>query len=237
MTPACYANGMELFHSILESLSIPQTRHAAMVHLPIAMSMIGPVVLLALLVKGKNAGSFRWLAVLFFVVATVASLMAERSGHAAADDSTVDRDVTLSEPASDTLSEHREMAERVVWLFAGTTALTMLSALPMKSARVGSTLLALGLSIFTLGWVAGTAHLGGELVYEHGVGVPATENNLPMSDEQEQNSQTMPSTQEQSPDSDPQSSPQPAQSSAPEQPHHDAPKHSTVLKSRRTAPM
>jgi uncharacterized membrane protein len=228
---------MELFRSILESLSVPQTRHAAMVHLPIALSMLGPVMLLVLLIKGKSAGSFRTLAVMFFVLAMVTSFMAERSGHAAADDSTVDRDVTLSEAASDTLVEHRDMAERVAWLFAGTAVLTLLSAMPMKSVRIVTTLLALGLSIFTLGWVAGTAHLGGELVYEHGVGIPATENNIPSSDEQEENPQTMPSTQDQSPDSDPSSSPQPAQSSAPEQPHHDAPKHSTLVKSRRPAPM
>jgi uncharacterized membrane protein len=189
---------MELFHSILEAMSNPQMRHAAMVHLPIAMSMIGPVVLFALLVKGKSAGAFRWLAVVFFVVATVSSVMAERSGHAAADASTLEVDIALSDAAADALIEHREMAERVAWLFAGTTLLTFVSMIPWRLLRVSTTLLALGLSLYTFVWVAGTAHHGGELVYEHGVGVPATENNLPDDTKQEQSPQTMPSTQEES---------------------------------------
>lgn len=233
---------MELLNAILESMSIPQTRHAAMVHLPIAMSMIGPVVLLSLLVKGKSAGAFRWLAVVFFVVATVSSVMAERSGHAAADASTLDVDLALSDAAADTLDEHREMAERVVWLFAATAVLTLVSMVPMKLLRVATTLLALGLSIFTLGWVAATAHYGGELVYEHGVGVPATENNLPDDTKLEQ-PQTMPSSQDQSPDENAAPEPdsktqqqQSAQPSSPEAAHRDSSKKGEV-KTRRAAPL
>ena len=234
---------MELYHAIMEAMSSPQTRHAAMVHLPIAMSMIGPVVLLSLLVKGKSAGAFRWLAVVFFVVATVSAVMAERSGHAAADASTLDVGIELSEAAADTLSEHREMAERVVWLFAATAVLTLVSMVPMKFMRVATTLLALGLSIYTFAWVAATAHYGGELVYEHGVGVPATEHNLPMSDEQEQGPATMPSTQEQAPDENAAPPPdsktqqqQSAQPSAPESAHRDSSKKGAV-KTRRPAPL
>lgn len=180
--PVGTLSGMELFNSIRESMNDPQRWHAVTVHLPIVMGLLGLPLLVALWVlivarARQAAPALRWVTVAFYVLATISSIIAERSGHDAVDSSLAD--VIITDDAALALDAHREMAERVWLFFAGTALLTAATALGKRPVQIGIATLAVGASVATMGWISVTAHYGGELVYVHGVGVPATENNLP----------------------------------------------------------
>ena len=196
---------MELFNAVRESMNDPQRWHAVTVHLPIVMGLLGVLLLAALvtlmmIARAEQATSvLRWVTVAFYVAAATSAIVAERSGHDAADSSLAD--VLLTDDAQSALDAHREMAERAWLFFAGVAAVTAATALGKKhrllQAGLGS--VALTAAVATMGWISITAHHGGELVYEHGVGVPATENNLPAPATQPDDTEKVGAMQENSP--------------------------------------
>jgi hypothetical protein len=64
------------------------------------------------------------------------------------------------------------MAERV-WMFAVATALCIAVGVPAQGGlRMSMNAVAVIASVLTLAWVGYVGHLGGELVYRHGIGIP-----------------------------------------------------------------
>ncbi|MHC5023401.1 MAG: c-type cytochrome domain-containing protein [Planctomycetota bacterium] len=152
-----------------EAMGDPQMRHAALVHFPIALSALGVVVAAAsALLKGKNV-TLRWTAFAAYVVLVVVTLVAVRSGEAAHSELG-----GTSEVVHELVEEHEELGERA-WLFAATAAVLLLIAARQKPViRLTSSWLAVVVGVAGAGWVATTAHHGGELVYDHGVGTAAS---------------------------------------------------------------
>lgn len=143
----------------------PAMRHAAMVHLPIAMAFLGVFVSLAAAVV-RSSVRWRVLAAVWFLLLAGSAFMATRSGERAMGA----LPPNLPEIVHHRLEQHEEMGEKV-WIFAVAAAGLFLVSL-VKAPMVRNVALALGLgaAIGCAGWTALTGHRGGVLVYEHGLG-------------------------------------------------------------------
>jgi len=165
---------------IIEAMNNPQMRHAALVHFPVVLSIVGAVLaLLSALWKGKNA-TLRWTAFGVFVALIGAALLAKDSGEDAENE--LKGPFAAAPAVSELIDEHEEMAEKV-WIMAiGGAVFIGLSAIKKKGAQLTFAWLAVGVTGFTAGWVGLTAHHGGELVYGHGAGAPMNSNYVPSAD-------------------------------------------------------
>lgn len=159
-----------LAQAILESFRSPPRLHAMVVHLPVALALLGLLVLAALALTRGRSGTLRWLALSVYLLGAAMGYAAYATGERA-EDHLGDIGVQLSGPALAEFNQHTEMGE-IVWLFlAGAAALTALTAVNRPRVRAAAMALALAAGITAAGWVFVTAHHGGALVYVHGVGV------------------------------------------------------------------
>jgi len=160
---------MSDLNSILNALHSPPMRHAMFGHLPIALCVLGIPLALAAAVLPRNV-TCRVMAIIAFALLTIAAFVTTNSGDAAHAAITA----PLSQDVYALIDRHQDMAEKL-WLFGGgVTVLLALSALRLPLLRTLTAWLAVVLSGATLVWVSFTADLGGQLVYQHGVGVPKT---------------------------------------------------------------
>jgi hypothetical protein len=186
--------------TIFEAMADPQTRHAALGHLPIALSVV--VLLLALASAiwcGRNA-TLRWTTVVACALLVLTALITVQSGEDA------DAQLTGLLPADVTqlIHDHEERAEKV-WIFGVVTGvLVALAVIRGRTALVMSWLAVLG-GAATVGWLALTAHDGGTLVYAYGVGTP-----LSLTDRQAQGSPTADADGQTTTDADGQTTAEPA---------------------------
>jgi len=158
--------------SILESLNDPHARHAMMVHLPIAGSLIGLGLLVLLAAFRFKPIGLRVAVTAVYAAITVGAVLAVDAGEAAEEN--VERSVpalTAAEEAA--LETHEEAGEGAwAWLLAP-AALSLGMFVPKKKLRVIAGVATLLAGAAGAGWMSWTGHLGGELVYTHGLGVPA----------------------------------------------------------------
>ncbi len=153
--------------NISELLSNPSMIHAAIVHMPIAAAFIGLIfVILSALFHRNN--TVRALTALLFLIVVASAYVAIESGEDA-------RDLvpsTLPTVVWDQLSAHKAAAEKVLYAGAFTLACLALSLIRVDAIRIGGLLFAAVGAIATNIFCASTGHLGGALVYNHGVGTP-----------------------------------------------------------------
>lgn len=167
----------QTFGAMLETLSQPQTRHAAMVHLPIAVALLGILALCGFAVTVGRSKAIYWFCVVLYVVGAAVAWMAHEAGEEAV--AMLDTSV-MTESALERLETHEEMGERVwIWL-AVTAAITASTRFVIGRARLRAIVLVVAVlaSFASAAYVAVTAHHGGALVYEYGVGTPRSPNNL-----------------------------------------------------------
>jgi len=162
---------------LTESLAHPPIRHAAMVHMPIAFAALGLLLLLLLLLTGGRSAYLRWSTAALFLLAAGLAYLTSISGEAAEDHL-----LEVADLAHESLEEHEWLGEWAWVPLAATGILTALTAMPGLPARFGFLALALLAGIFCSGWLALTAHHGGQLVYVHSVGV-GTLGEAPSSDD------------------------------------------------------
>lgn len=165
------------FGEMFETLSNPQTRHAAMVHLPIAVALLGVLALFGFAATAGRSKAMYWCCVVLYVVGAGVAWMAEEAGEDAV--AALDTSV-MTEPALEHLETHEEMGERVtIWLAvtAGLIACTRLTVIKPQWQRV-VLVVAVLTGLGAAAYVGVTAHHGGELVYAYGVGTPSSPNNL-----------------------------------------------------------
>ncbi len=93
--------------SILESLNDPHARHAIMVHLPIAASVIGVGLLVLLAVFRFKPIELRLAVSGLYIAATIGALLASNSGEAAEEN--VERSVPALSAVEESAEEHEEM--------------------------------------------------------------------------------------------------------------------------------
>lgn len=150
----------------------PNARHAILVHVPIALSVLGVIPAIALaLTKFRNV-TLKWTCVAWFVVASGGAFFAENAGHEAEEQA--EKVVGgLSESQEQALHEHEELGEDG-WMWPGLTALVFAgSFIPKKRVAPIAGTLGLLAGAGVLYWAAITGHAGGKLVYEMGVGGPS----------------------------------------------------------------
>lgn len=157
-----------MWNNILQMLKDPHALHAAAVHLPIALGVLGvPLVLLVFVTRSKSL-AVKWIALASFAVCSMGCAFAANVGERAEDSL---RELSAAEESS--VSRHEELGENGwVWpLVPGALIGISLLASKHRFVSMASQVLALVASLAVATWVGITAHAGGELVYLHGIGV------------------------------------------------------------------
>lgn len=171
-----------VWDGLWQTLDSPQRLHAALVHVPIGAGVVGAVLAFALAIRfGKSAG-LRWALVWVYLIGFTGAWLAHESGEKA--EHAVG--ASLSPAAEAVLHEHEEMGELVHWLMLAPLGLGLATMFKTALIRWPAMVLCFFAAVGVLGWVGVVGHHGGTLVYQHGVGVPSTPNNLsasPPSDE------------------------------------------------------
>jgi uncharacterized membrane protein len=146
--------------------------HPFVVHLPIALSLLMPLLAAGALVawwRGWLPGRKAWLAVVVFQALLVAAgFAALRTGEA--EEERVEKIVPEA-----TLEQHEELAEQLL-IGAGVVLLVAAVPLVLRNARHGravAMLAALGMLVVTT-LALETGKAGGELVYKHGAAAAYT---------------------------------------------------------------
>lgn len=155
---------MELF----ETFTNPSMLHAAIVHLPIALAIVGiPLVYVCAALNGDK-NTLRWVAVGCYATLTICAIGAEWSGDGARGKVPPELPATVWND----IDRHESMGE-AVWIFGAiTTALLLLSVARIQTLRSASIALAMVASLGAGIWVVLTGHYGGMLIYSHGLGTP-----------------------------------------------------------------
>ena len=153
--------------NLLQSFSDPHTRHAMIVHIPIALGALGVLPLIALALTRFSSRPLKLLCLGWFVVASAGAAMGANAGSQAED--RVER--TATPAAKSALEQHEELGENG-WIWplipAGLVALTLV---PRRRIAVAAGALAIAGAAGVTAWVTYTGHTGGQLVYAHGLGV------------------------------------------------------------------
>lgn len=139
--------------------------HPAVVHLPIGLGIVTPLLALAVAVAVRRGAARRraWTIVIALqAVVFLSGLIAMRTGES--------EEERIEEVVDERLiEEHGERGELFVWL-AGASLAAGIGALVLPEGALAgaATVGAVALSAVAAGVVMSAGHLGGELVYKHG---------------------------------------------------------------------
>ncbi len=154
-------------NEILEAMRSPSMRHAMIVHFPIVLSILCVVFAIAHAVTRGRDRALRVIVPALFAALLLSAWLATNSGEGAEEAAGA-----MSDVAHERLEQHEEMADKV-WIFALTGLVVSVAGLfapqRMLLSLAGAGALAAGVAA---GWIGLTAHHGGTLVYDHGVGTP-----------------------------------------------------------------
>ncbi len=142
---------------------IPQPLHPAVVHFPIVLVVLLPLVALTALLLIRRGEEARKM----WVPVTVLALALAGSAWLAVETGEKEEDVVEEVVAESAIHEHEEAAELFLPLSAGVLLLVgagLLNGGPGRIARYVGTVAAIGLVVVGVN----VGHTGGELVYEHG---------------------------------------------------------------------
>ncbi len=157
---------MPEFTDMLETMTDPAMRHAALVHLPVALALMGLVLAVILAVVRGRSARLAALTAVVFVLLALASWAAIASG--------TDAKAGLGSQATQAqqlVAEHEWMARRLWILALAAAGVAGFGLIPRATARAIASALALVAGVAVVAWVALTAHQGGTLVYRHAAGV------------------------------------------------------------------
>ena len=142
---------------------LPDPLHPAVVHFPIALSVLVPLLaVLALFAIARTYVPERaWAVVVLAQALLVGSAwLAHDTGHD--EEERVERVVD-----EHYIEEHEEAADWMLWLGVGVLALVAAGMLPGRAGRIARIVGATS-SLVVLAAAVRVGHLGGKLVYEHG---------------------------------------------------------------------
>jgi len=162
---------VSLLAEILEAVNDPRMRHAAIVHLPVALSVLGVPVALAFVLTRTWDGGLRRTVCGLYLTLLVAAFVATQSGTEAKAELG-----DIATAARLVIERHEWMAEKV-WILALLTASAAACTAP-RVARVPRVAAAARLActagaLACAAWVGLVGHLGGTAVYAYGAGTPA----------------------------------------------------------------
>lgn len=145
---------------------MPVPFHPAIVHFPIALSFVLPILILffALMIRLNKMSSTAWVVVIGLQVLTTAT------GYIALDSGEKEEPVVEKVLEKKFIQQHEETAE----IFVGTTVLALVLSVGAfflrKELQFAVQLAIFFVSLVSCYFVASTASLGGKLVYDHGAG-------------------------------------------------------------------
>ena len=156
--------------SILDTFSNPSMMHAAVVHMPIAIAMLGvPIAFVCALwsfrTRNKLPGA---IALITYLLLAGTAFVGEETGEKARDKVPV----TISSEAGEVLTEHETRAEQIKLVAIVTAAFILLTFVPIDGFRNFMWILGLTASVLTAILTTFAAHEGGALVYQYGIGTP-----------------------------------------------------------------
>mgnify|MGYP001226824110 CR=1 FL=1 len=155
---------------MLDTLQDPHARHAMLVHFPIVLALIGVVPLVIHLAMKARSRGLGLALLAWYAAASIGAALAANSGEAA-EEGVEALSLTTAEQAA--LERHEELGENGwIWPLIP-AALAAVTLVPRPRLRIAAAGLALAAGAGVAVWVGATAHAGGELVYKHGLGVPA----------------------------------------------------------------
>ena len=161
-----------MFDSFMQTLEDPHARHAAFVHLPIVMCLLAPVVAIALAVTRFRHRPTALVLVAVLLAASLGAGLASGAGEEAYE-RVEDATPPLTMLEHDALEEHEALGEGG-WMWpAGAAAIAALTLVPVPRIRLVAGGLTVAACLGVAGWASLAGHTGGQLVYEHGLGVPA----------------------------------------------------------------
>ncbi len=145
--------------------------HPLVVHFPIALLLVAPILVVLGLIFSKHWNGFALAAFALMVLGTIGAFVAVSTGEAGA--GLVER----TEAISQVLEQHEDLAETTRTVFAFLTVIfgaIVLTPMILKTTlkpvlRVGLNVAFLALYAFGALLLANTAHEGGRLVHEYGV--------------------------------------------------------------------
>lgn len=173
------------WNELINAMGDPQRMHAIMVHAPIAIAMLGLVLVLGVIVTGGKSAGLRWTTVFIFLLGTLAALWTVQTGEEAlhalehagrAPTVQVAEDASRGEKLADAgmLVEYHKTLAEYFWVGLGASALLiMLAGIRVTWWKTLVLLLALIVSAANVAWVGVIAHYGGKMVFIHEVGVPS----------------------------------------------------------------
>lgn len=167
---------MSLLAELLEAASDPRLRHAAIVHLPVALSVLGVPVVLAFAFTRARDRSLRRIVCGLYLTLLLAAIVATRSGLAAKAEL---GDVATA--ARMVIERHERMAKQV-WILALVTAATAAGTTHLARVPLAAAAARLACATGALAcaaWVGLVGHLGGTAVYVHGAGTRAPRADAP----------------------------------------------------------
>ncbi len=157
------------FKQVFDTFEDPQRLHAIVVHLPIALTLLGFILTLGVALTGSRASGLRWTTVFIFLLATLSAGAANYTGE----ESELNLLVKPTGNAAELLEKHKELGE-FFWIgLAVTGTLILLSSVRVTWFRSITLVLALLTSIASVIWMGAIGHYGGEMVYRESVGVPS----------------------------------------------------------------
>lgn len=162
-----------MFSAIMDSFADPHARHAILVHWPIVLMPVGLALLLWFAGTGFKRRGVGVAAVLALLGATGGAGLAAGAGEEAYE--RVEHATPALNAGEKAALERHESLGEGAWLWpAGCAALAAGGLIPKpRRLGVGLGLLAIVATLGVSVRFAWTAHTGGVLVYEHGLGVPA----------------------------------------------------------------
>ena len=152
-----------------EFLSNPHLLHAAVVHFPVALGILGIPLVAVCGIVGKNA-TLRWITCISYLLLAGISFGTVITGQQA-----LTAGPYRLSPEVQTLAERHEMLAQYTWIAAIVTAvLVILCGVKSERLRGALAVLAFLASLVTGIWMGAVACYGTALVYKNGVGVEAS---------------------------------------------------------------
>ncbi|MCP4837624.1 MAG: hypothetical protein GY895_23010 [Phycisphaera sp.] len=162
----------ELLESLRQSFADPITRHAMLVHFPIAISILAiPFVLALCLIPRRSAIAYRLILGIVLFATAVVAWQAGEAGEAA---EPIVEARLRTDAGRDVLADHAGRGEIIPILLAANAGLVGMTLVPKRGLRLGLAIAASGFMLVNAGLIGITAHEGGLLVHRLGGSIPAT---------------------------------------------------------------
>ncbi len=145
------------------TLADPVTRHAMLVHLPIAVSLLAIPFIAALpFIAGRRATAYR---LILSVVVFLTAVIAWQAGEAGEAAEPIVEARLRTDDARSILRDHETWGERVAPLMAATAGFVACTLLPRRGIRLTLGLVSTGAALGVAAVVVAVAHDGGRLVH------------------------------------------------------------------------